>query len=279
MTKFLFALKESILSLKRFVTWLSIATIAAAIFILGLFLLVSHNLHNSFKDTRNQVAAEIFLKDDIGEEPEIYRIFANQEWIRNITYISKQEAVKRLSTLANGDMLVGLEENPLPPSIVIHFREGKDLAEMADKVDKILENRSEILSRYVPTNTMKKLDEAYKIFIYLSVAWAMIIVFGSIFVVTNTIKLAMISKEESIRIMELVGADKDFIRLPFVLEGLLQGIISGAISAALISIIGTTIKFFPPLDNLPNFYIGFLFFCGLLFGITGSRIAISRYTR
>ncbi len=279
MTKLIFAFREALFSLGRFVTWLSIATITSAIFILGLFLLVSHNLHNAFQHMKSQVSAEIFLKEDIGPENQLSEIFKSKEWVSSVEYISKQEAMERLEKMTDGDLLAGLSENPLPPSIVIHFAGDQDLADLADNVDRILAPRSDVLSRFVPTNTMQKLDKAYKLFVGLAALWTVIIVFGSIFVVTNTIRLAMVSKEESITIMDLVGADRGFIRIPFILEGLLHGMISGLISALLILIIGQTLTFFPTLEPLPLFYIFFLFICGILFGITGSRIAIHRYTK
>ncbi len=279
MNKFIFALREAVLSLGRFVTWLSIATIAAAIFILGLFLLISHNLHNTFKGLRNQVTAEIFLEDEITSDYELIEIFEYQDWVSKVEYVSKDDASKKLSKMTNGDLLAGLEENPLPPSIIIHFTGDNDLADLAQKVDGILENRKEVITRYVPTQTMKRLDNAYRVFVGLTGLWAIIIVIGSIFIVTNTIRLAMVSKESAIVIMELVGADRDFIRIPFVLEGLLQDIISGLISAILIFLIGKGLEFIPSIEPLPTVFIFFLFVCGVLFGITGSRIAINRYTK
>ncbi|MFP4458615.1 MAG: cell division protein FtsX [Candidatus Zixiibacteriota bacterium] len=282
MTKFLFALRESLKSFykRAFVTWLSIATITGAIFVLGLFIFVSYNLQQQLKGIQSQVHAELFFKADTDENDAkaLERKFDKLDWVDRTKFISKDDALEIFNKEFDPTLLEGLPQNPLPASVIIYFTGEKDLGEVAGKLEGFVENHNIIDATFLPTETMRSLANAREIFSWLTIAWAIIILFASIIVVTNTIRLAMLSRRETIDVMKLVGADRSFIRLPFIFEGIFQGIFSSLFSIGLLFLIGHIIKYaLPSVFLLPNPLIIILGLFGIVFGVLGSRIAISKY--
>jgi cell division transport system permease protein len=112
----------------------------------------------------------------------------------------------------------------------------------------------------------------------------LVISLSAIFLVSNTIRLAIRAKQSLIQTMELVGATRGFIRLPFLLEGSVQGLCGGLLAAALLAgLLGygarlVSAEFAPYLRMAPAFYGG-LVCAGILLGFAGSIISVVRFVR
>jgi cell division transport system permease protein len=112
----------------------------------------------------------------------------------------------------------------------------------------------------------------------------LVISLSAIFLVSNTIRLAIRAKQSLIQTMELVGATRGFIRLPFLLEGLVQGFCGGLLAAGILAGLleyGARIvsaEFAPYLRMAPAFY-GSLVCAGILLGFAGSIISVVRFVR
>src|SRR6478736_3968465 len=79
-----------------------------------------------------------------------------------------------------------------------------------------------------------KVNKNIRIISIVLLSFALILLFASILLINNTIKLALYSQRFLIRSMQLVGATKAFIQRPFIIRAVLQGFLSGAIAAALL---------------------------------------------
>jgi len=109
-----------------------------------------------------------------------------------------------------------------------------------------------------------------------------------LFIVTNTIKLTIYSRQEEIEIMKLVGATDWFVKTPFLLEGSMQGIVSGMLSVLvlysgylILSVKKADIFGFALLDFvfIPNSYTLTIFVVSVALGLLGSFIALGRFFR
>jgi cell division transport system permease protein len=118
----------------------------------------------------------------------------------------------------------------------------------------------------------------------LTLGLGVFISLSAILLVSNTIRLAIYAKRQLIRTMELVGATRVFIRVPFLLEGMIQGILGGILSSALLyvlleySIRLVSIELAGSLHREPLFYAGVLA-TGLLLGLIGGIISVMRFIR
>ena len=106
----------------------------------------------------------------------------------------------------------------------------------------------------------------------------------AIFLVANTIRLAITAKRKLIRTMELVGATRGFIRRPFIIEGVMQGLFGGVAASALMLLLfeyATRLvsEEFAPYLRMPPLFYGSVVGTGMLLGLAGSLISVLRFVR
>jgi cell division transport system permease protein len=184
----------------------------------------------SYVEDKVGVVADLndFVSDEDLQEVQV-RIAAMPE-VRSIEYISKDEALRRYreDRAAQGqeDYTKFLPVNPLPASLEIKLRRPDDyrtVAEFlnAEPIVKKVQNIEDMTDRLVTlTNFLRTFGTA------------LLLVIGAIvlFIVINTIRLAVLGRAEEIEVMRLVGASDAFIRWPFVFEGAIVGLFGAAIS-------------------------------------------------
>ena len=118
----------------------------------------------------------------------------------------------------------------------------------------------------------------------LTLGLGVIISLSAILLVSNTIRLAIHAKRRLIRTMELVGATRAFIRVPFLLEGIIQGVIGGIIASALLYALleyfirFASIELAGSMHREPLFYAAVVA-AGLLLGLIGGIISVVRFIR
>jgi cell division transport system permease protein len=150
--------------------------------------------------------------------------------VRSVEYVSKEEALRRYreqrATQGQDDLTTYLAENPLPASVEVKLRKPDDYRTVATflEVEPIVakvENIQDTTDRLVSITTFLR-----------TFGVVLLGVIGSIvlFIVINTIRLAVLGRAEEIEVMRLVGASDAFIRWPFVFEGALVGLFGAAIS-------------------------------------------------
>jgi cell division transport system permease protein len=168
--------------------------------------------------------------------------------VRSVEYISKEEALRRYReerTAQGQDDLTGfLAENPLPASLEVKLRRPDDYRTVASflEVDPAVakvQNIEDTTDRLVSiTNFLRTFGV-----LLLAVIGAIVL-----FIVINTIRLAVLGRAEEIEVMRLVGASDAFIRWPFVFEGALVGLLGAAISLGVL--VGAA-------EPLSHFMVGF----------------------
>jgi len=218
--------------------------------------------------------------------------------VKSITYTSKDEALREFQKEHEDNPLVlssilELDGNPLQPTLTVKARYPEDYAVIADSinvdelkniVDEVnFEDNKEVISRLTGVTSVLK-----KVGIGLSVVFSIVV----ILVVFNTVRLTIYTQKYEIRIMKLVGATNNFIRLPFIVEGMTYGLI-GSLGA--FAVLYPIIEYFSPIIN--NFMEGqsvdmLAYFsehavtivaleilAGMLLGALSSLLAVRRYLK
>lgn len=213
---------------------ISTLTILSVMLLVGILLLAVLNINgfvNSINDSLDQI--EVFLYDDTtGSETEdlINQLKVRPE-IKQITYISKEEAIIDARDMFDEESYVldGLEKNPLPASIRIELN---DIDKAEDLVSFIKKNEGVETIRYFQDLILQFLtiDKVVKFGGFFAFV---IIVLLSIFVISNIIKVAISARGKEIEIMKYVGASESFIKGPFIIEGLFYSLF-GSLLAFLI---------------------------------------------
>tara|TARA_A100001011_G_C14307689_1_gene843967 strand:+ start:1063 stop:1932 length:870 start_codon:yes stop_codon:yes gene_type:complete len=202
--------------------------------------------------------------------------------IKNGEFINKKKSAEKFKTYFSSNIEDLLGENPLPYSAQFNISQNnrnldsllmisKNLKKI-NSVD-IVKYDKEILIRF--ENIINKLMTTFSI-----IGIAIVII--SIILVSNTTRLMIHSKKESINILSLLGATNLFIRVPFLIEGIMQGLLGASMSIASLYFLKILLEYiFVPLVlvNDYNFQLIILLNLGLgvIFGLIGSKRAVSKY--
>jgi cell division transport system permease protein len=292
-TSLLYFLREGFSGIwkNRLMSVVSIGILAACLIILGGFFLVFFNV-NAFMDelaAQNEIVA--FLDEALTEE-QISGISTELGSINNIAtiaFISKEQALEEYKAeFANdSNALEGLDEfNPMRNSYHVTL---KDLSQFDTTLYQI-EQISGIANIRNHQDIAEKLVSLRNILYFISTALLIVLLVISVFIISNTIRLAMYVRKREINIMKYVGATDTFIRAPFLVEGILIGVISGLIAYLAIwyiyvrvitPAITTAIGGFAllPFEPLSFSMMLYMLIGGIVVGALGSLISIRRHLK
>lgn len=216
----------------------SMFSITAMLLILGLFFILVVNINMVSETAKKQFdTIQVYLLDETPYEQAAGMLSElNQtEGVKEASYLSNEQAMAswRAKWGDNAYLLDGLENNPLPNSLLIKVTQ----LELADAVVAKIKTFEGIEDIKYYKDTV---DQLMKVTGLIQVGALIVILFlviVSVVVVSNTIKLTVLAREREISIMKYVGATNWFIRGPFLIEGILIGILSALLSVGIISLI------------------------------------------
>ncbi len=217
----------------RLMSAASIGVLVACMMLIGGAALLSLNVRSIVGQAGEENEVVAFLEEGLSEEEieDIGKEINSLGNIEEIDYISKEEALEIEQGKDKwGGLLDGLtaEDNPLPASYRIHLvdiTENK-LIRTCEKIGQI-EGIEEYNAPYKEATILTDLQNAVTLVGFVVVV---ILIAVSIMIISNTIKITVYSRSKEIYIMKLVGATDTFIRLPFMIEGILIGMIAAAIA-------------------------------------------------
>lgn len=275
-------LRETSLTIGRsrllFILSLCITTIS--FFVLSLFVFLTANLFTLIAYFHNRIEILVFLEEHCRSE-DVIPYVQNISGVLAVDYISPEHALEELKRDLGPDqarVLDAFEKSPIPPSLRVRidrrYKNSSSLAEMSRKIG-LIDGVEETIYGGEVIDRMSNFSRTFVLFDFILL---IIIIFSVIFAIAQTIKMTVLVREQDIEVMQLVGASNQFIRLPFILEGVSQGILGGVLSFflilgvyALFTIWTPSLIFFPQI-----FMIGHIFLGGL-FGLIGSITAINRF--
>ena len=216
----------------RFMSFASVAIIMACLLIMGSFSLVTENINAAIRALENQNEVVAYIDETLSEEdaralqPQIEAI-GN---IASVEFVNRAAAMQNFMSNFSSYVQEGIDETVFRNRFVITL---DDITFMAQTKVQI-----QAIPGIGAGNVLAHLDYA-KAFVtirnvvsVISLVMIVLLTFISVFIMTNTIKLATFSRREEIGIMRMVGATNGFIRLPFVVEGLVLGVMGGALGFA-----------------------------------------------
>lgn len=219
----------------RYMAVISILTITIALVLLGIVGIVTIVANGLVSKVQKSEEVIVYLKDDMpdGDMLALDETIASMRQVESTRIISKEEAAREFKEMFGSDLLVALEENPLPRSIVVVIAEGYRSSPYMDTLSHRISTVQGVESVEYGREWMSKVDIFFLVFMIVESIIIALIITAGILIISNTITLTLLARREAIEIMRLVGATERFIRRPFYIEGFFQGIISG-ISAFLI---------------------------------------------
>ena len=285
---FAYTIRESFSGFRRakLSSLLSVATISVSLILVGIFAAVTINASRLIDSLRSRLDMEAFLTEPVTDEDVagLQSRIGSLEGIEKVDFVSKDDALKNFKKETGDDITKVLDFNPLPPSFKITLREpyrtsAKTLA-IYDKIAAIPGVDTVLYRRVLLELIDQRAASINKVMLGLGIAVSL----TAIFLVANTIRLAITAKRKLIRTMELVGATRGFIRRPFIIEGVMQGLIGGLGASALMLLLfeyATRLvsEEFAPYLRMPPLFYGSVVGTGMLLGLAGSLISVLRFVR
>lgn len=268
----------------------SIAVLMSCLVVLGSFTLLVVNINVNLDNLGLMNEILVFLEKDLDQD----RIRSIEAEIRGIPYVDEVEHItpdEALDSMAEqaGDRGYIYEmfrdDNPLSDSFVLTYTDVEKVIDITYSLDRIEGVRS-VSDRRDLANMMQSLKNG----VMLIFSWFLIVLFiVSIFVIINTVKLSVYSRKNEISIMRYVGATGMFISLPFIFEGALIGLASSLLAFGIETLLYNYIEssmtellafitVIPFGDVRLYVFLGFVA-VGILTGVIGSTISLSKYTR
>lgn len=229
-------------------TGASLMIMCATMIIFGLFFIIGENINHIMNELEMQQGMQVFIKEEATEKEisELGDKIKALSGVNQVEFVSKEDALKQMKEKV-GDkqfLLSGYDENnPFPASYVVTLTDLKE----SDNVQKEIETFDNIKSIQKRGDTVNALLRVANFVRILSGAILILLVVISIFIIANTIKLTVHARRREISIMKYVGATNNFIRWPFIVEGMIIGIMASAISIVIVGIVYNIIA-----DNLVN---------------------------
>ncbi len=284
-----FYFREALLSFRRsaLMTTAAILSITTILTVVGVFLLISINSSLFLINLESQLEIIVYLEDNISKA-ELNNLQSNItsiDGIKEVKFVSKEEAYQYLlkNLGEQKDILSAIEKNPLPASFEIQVKDPKVIEQIANQITEFKKVEEVDYGREIAE---KLLNFTY-VFRRAGMLVLALLVFASILIISNIIKITVYARRSEIEIMSLAGATSWFIKWPFIIEGFLQGFISAIFSIIIlynfyifaVNKVHQVIPFLPlVVDNMDLLPIGIaIVLLGSFVGILGSMFSVGKY--
>ncbi len=266
--------------------------ICATMLILGIFVIIFQNVNYNVKTLRLEQGLQAFIEDKTTDDEIEY--MKDQlhliDGVSEIIYMSKAEAFEDAKDQFKDQdyFLDGLENLDIfPASFIVKFENIEDVDNIRAQVEKI----DGIYKVKYNASTIEAVISISKVANYFLLGVGSVLLVVSIFIISNTIKLAVYSNKREIMIMRYIGAKNSFIVKPFIVEGAIMGVVSALISFILISIVYVYVYValnssyalgvfkFIPYSTIWYQILGLYVLLGLFIGIFGSAISLKKYLK
>ena len=207
--------------------------------------------------------------------------------VRSVTFVSKDEALSafrdRLRQRGQVDLTGFLDRNPLPASLEVKLVDPRDYQDVVQ----LLQNRTHVVDDVVEVQKLvQQLTTVTGVLRTGGFVLLVLVGFVVLFIIVNTIRLAVVARREEIEVMRLVGASDAFIRWPFIFEGAFVGLLGAGAALAILAVASGPMTDFMygffrvlPLElgSLQRDVIVLVLGTGLGVGILGSWLSVRSY--
>ncbi len=292
----LYFLRKAVGSIREnpFINLVTVGTIAIAMILFGTFLLVFANLRALVDRLGGDVEISAYI-DDAASPAAVASLGERLERVPEIDgvrFVSKAEALEtfRKQNPEDVPLLAELDENPFPASYEVRLAPAHRDVETVKRLAAELAGDPAVEEVEYGEDWISRFSAFLGLLQAGGFALSVMLVIAVVFVVSNTIKLAVFARRDELEIMQLVGATNIFIRVPYLIEGLLQGG-AGAIVAVLLLWLAhrgfadqAAASFAPVfggarIEFLPGRQVLGLLAGGMLLGVFGSFFAMGRFLR
>lgn len=286
---FIYSIREGISGIGRakMPAAVTMATGFFSLVLLGLFGTVSLSFYDLIQEVRSRVELEVFFSDSM-TEPQTHALTEKMKHIggvREALYVSKADAAEKFAKDFGEDVVTILGMNPLPRSVKLKFFPAYSRPDSLNNLKRKINALDYGLDIRYNQAYLSGLERNARLFTWLTAGIGSIIAVATMVMTGYTIRLAMYARREKITTMQLVGATRWFISVPFLVEGAIQGVVSGSLAALAIYLLYEQGLFHyePVIYKVlhPSTLVIYpvLVLIGLVLGVIGSALSVARYLR
>ncbi len=264
-------------------------TVALMLMLFAFFVVTDRGLQSAVALLESKVELVTYLSDTakISQILDVKARIEADPAVARVDYVSKDDALRRLQEISERRTDVGpieqLGTNPLPASLEIKLANAQESRRVADELHAEVGNG--VLTEVVDNpQVVDKLLTITRVLSFGGLAILAMMLFVALFVIVNTIRIAVHARRDEIEIMQLVGATDRLVAAPFVLEGMLVGICGAAIALVVLltasgPVTNALVQFLDilPVSLGPNFVAqlaGGVFGAAILVGAGGASISV-----
>ncbi|MDB4134701.1 permease-like cell division protein FtsX [Flavobacteriaceae bacterium] len=254
-----------------------VVSISMVLFLFGLLSFTIVNIKNVSTNFKESLTMSIYLKDEAKavDLNQIKNSLVTSVFVKDLNYISKEEAVSIMKTEFGEDFINELGYNPLINSFDINLVSEYVEDRKIDSISNLLREKNNFIEdiQYDRDLVSMMNTNLKKITMWMFPVTFLLIVI-SVLIINSSIKLALYSNRWTIKTMQLVGATKRFIRKPFIIKNVFLGLFSSFIASTLLYLtIFYVDKKIPFIDMFNNIYIIHVFLCVIVLGVLISWIS------
>jgi len=273
-------------------TLASVLTVAVSLSLVGSALLIRQGVQNATQRWNNGIEFIVFMNPEVSPEQDaaVEAALEDSPQVDSYTYIDKEQAYEEFQDLFadTPGMVDSVTPEILPPSYRVVPRDTE--AASIQALGETFESKPGVREVVFAAETVKTFQRLSRILSFAILGVAVVLGGASLLLILNTIRMAMFARRREIQVMKLVGATNWFIRIPFMVEGLIQGFLGAVVAVG--AVFGLNAVFNAQLSNADDLtllqgvvvqtgdVVGIsllVLIVGCFIGAAGSAFAVSRF--
>ncbi|KXH79745.1 permease-like cell division protein FtsX [Sporosarcina sp. HYO08] len=283
--------RESLKSLRRnnWMTFASVSAVTVTLLLVGVFMVIMMNLNELAVNIENDVEIKV-IADPAADEAMVKELTDKvraTEGVLEVVYSSRDDELNKMIQSFGDELKLYQQSNPLGDALYVKAKNPQETVAIAKKID-TYEYTYEV---EYGKGKVEKLFKVLNVSRNIGIALIIALLFTAMFLISNTIRITITARKREIEIMKLVGATNNFIRIPFVLEGIWLGVLGAILPMLIVSIAYYKLhahwapklkaELFHLLDTMPFLLQlnGLLFVMGIVIGIWGSFMSVRKFLK
>lgn len=275
-------------------TFSALTIMCLCMLVFGIFFMIGENINHIMSTIQEAQGMQVFINVDVGADrtKQIGEQIQNINGVSTVEFINREQSyniMKETLDEETASVVEGISKERIPESYIITLTDLELNEQVQNEIKNIVgEDLNDLTSSNTTISTLISIGKGIRIFTF---ALLLILVVISIVIISNTIKLTVHARRKEISIMKYVGATNNFIRWPFIVEGIIIGVVSAMITILIIGIIyNFTINGLIESEIVKKLSISFVTFSemfnlmitinlalGIGIGVVGSSISMRKY--
>lgn len=266
-------------------------SIALVLLVFGILMFIGYHSYRMTHDVQEKITYKVDLLPEVSDSLAlaIQKEIKSIDYVKHVDYISKDEAAKLFAEEIDDDFVDFLGFNPLYPSLMVNLK--SDL--IPDKDQHILQQFTQRVSRMqgvtgvqYQENVINELANEFYVVSWVLVLIAVLLLFVTVMLINNTIRIAIYAQQQTIQTMRMVGATSSFIARPFLWRSVLYGFLGAIVAIALVAALAVlysqqfSLPLLAPEYTIPYAVMAVVILIfGILISWLSTAFAVKRYTR